>query len=121
MKKALIILVAALLCSTVSMAQLKKIGGLKEIKLGNILTSADGKYNLEFMKNGNLVLKEAAKELWSSKTADKGVVKCAIEQASNLVLYDAKNKALWKSDKDAALKQYLPIITQMVVSGKMKE
>jgi hypothetical protein len=66
------------------------------------LKSPDRRYELRFMKNGNLELfdTEEKKVLWDTRTAEKGAVKCILQKNDgHLVIYDKENKSIWATNR----------------------
>ena len=71
----------------------------EEIKIGNILKSQNGKYNLIMQEDSNLVLYDSNKvALWSTGTIGKAIEKCIFQHDGNFVLYDENKKSMWHSD-----------------------
>ena len=67
------------------------------IKYDQHFYSPNGKYYLEFQKDGDLVVgNEALDVLWRAGTAGSGE-KCVMQQDGNLVIYDKNGKPLWHS------------------------
>lgn len=68
-----------------------------EIKHDQYFYSPNGKYYLEFQKDGNLVINnEDLDILWSTGTAGSGN-KCLMQFDGNLVIYDKDGNPLWHS------------------------
>ncbi|XP_027156707.1 G-type lectin S-receptor-like serine/threonine-protein kinase SD2-5 [Coffea eugenioides] len=53
---------------------------------------------LQFLPDGNLILKDADGTLvWSTSTSNKGVVGMKVMETGNLVLHDGNNQTVWQS------------------------
>lgn len=72
----------------------------EELKLGESITSNNGKYELLFQKDGNLALYKIGENLreayWSSGSWGKAATHCIMQSDGNLVVYE-HNLALWHS------------------------
>merc|ERR1712176_642600 len=69
------------------------------LKIGESLTSSNGKYRLVMQTDGNLVVYCGGNALWASATDGKTVKGGLMFQPDqNLVLYE--NDAVWASDTD---------------------
>jgi hypothetical protein len=64
---------------------------------GDVLTSADGRYQLIYQLDGNLVLSLGAAVLWASGTRGRGFGVCIMQNDGNLVLYIAGPYPVWTS------------------------
>ncbi|MFT3924524.1 MAG: hypothetical protein QM778_18440 [Myxococcales bacterium] len=64
---------------------------------GRSLWSCDGVFQLILQTDGNLVLYQGAKALWSSRTNGKAGFEVIMQSDGNLVLYDPYGTALWAS------------------------
>ena len=62
---------------------------------GEMMTSADGQYDLLFQTDGNLVLYDTNGPLWSSNTFLSNAAFLQMQGDGNLVLYDAQHHPLW--------------------------
>jgi len=62
---------------------------------GQHLTSQNGYYKLYMQTNGNLVLYYGRTPLWSTRTGGFSVKFFAVQNDSNLVLYDTSSRAIW--------------------------
>jgi hypothetical protein len=70
----------------------------EELKKGDNLTSANGRYQLIFQRDGNLVLYGPRnRALWSSNTQGRPVEKCIMQKEGNLVLYLPGGQPIWDS------------------------
>jgi len=70
----------------------------EELKKGDNLTSANGRYKLIFQTDGNLVLYgRGYRALWSSNTQGRPVEKCIMQTDGNLVLYLRGGQPVWNS------------------------
>ena len=76
--------------------------GGEHLKPEEKLVSPNRRYELRFMKNGNLELfdTEEKKVLWDTKTAEKGAVNCILQKNDgHLVIYDKENKPIWATNR----------------------
>jgi len=64
---------------------------------GQSQASCDGRFVLRLQPNGNLVLLQGAKVLWSSRTTGKPAVQAMQRSDGNFVLNDASGKVLWST------------------------
>jgi hypothetical protein len=70
----------------------------EELKKGDYLTSANGRYKLIFQRDGNLVLYGPRdRALWASHTQGRQVERCIMQTDGNLVLYLRGGQAIWNS------------------------
>jgi hypothetical protein len=70
----------------------------EELKKGDNLTSANGRYQLIFQRDGNLVLYGPRdRALWASNTQGRPVERCIMQTDGNLVLYLRGGQAIWNS------------------------
>jgi hypothetical protein len=113
MKKNICFTIFFLAFGTITSAQTKvyRINPVHNFLQGEKMTSMNGKYELTFQPNGNLVLRMLTmglpdfegnpqiqeKIIWSSKTANKAN-SCTLQQDGNLVLYDNAKKAVWATN-----------------------
>jgi hypothetical protein len=71
----------------------------EELKKGDNLTAANGRYKLIFQRDGNLVLYGPGnRALWSSNTQGRPVEKCIMQTDGNLVLYLPGGQPIWSSN-----------------------
>ncbi len=70
---------------------------LQKLENGQSLTSANGKYTLTLQADGNLVLNDDGKGVWSTKTNGQNVVRAEVQEDGNFVLYTA-DKPVWHTD-----------------------
>ena len=61
------------------------------------IISQDGQSTLNMQSDGNLVLYQNYKAVWSSQTSGTDAIKLIMQSDGNLVLYDSKNSPLWNS------------------------
>lgn len=78
----------------------------EQLTKGQFLTSNNGRYQLILQEDGNLVLYEVKRALWSSRTNGKAVSRCVMQSDGNLVIYGF-NKAIWASRTDGNAGAYL--------------
>lgn len=64
---------------------------------GSYLTSDSKRYKFIFQEDGNLVLYDRSKPLWTSLTACKAAKVCFMQRDGNLVVYSPEDKAIWNS------------------------
>ena len=64
---------------------------------GGSITSASGRYRFIYQADGNLVLYDGSKALWSSKTHGQPTGVCIMQGDGNLVIYKPGGSALWSS------------------------
>lgn len=62
---------------------------------GQHITSANGRYALAMQADGNLVVYESQKALWSSATHGQGAHVAIMQGDGNLVLYAPEGRAVW--------------------------
>lgn len=67
---------------------------------GQSLTSANGAYELTLQDDGNLVLSDQGNPVWSTKTNGKGVVRAAVQEDGNVVLYTGSDEGVWSTKTD---------------------
>jgi hypothetical protein len=71
----------------------------EELRRGDNLTSANGRYSLTLQRDGNLVLYGPRKQaLWSSDTQGIPIEKCIMQTDGNLVLYLPDGQPVWSSN-----------------------
>jgi hypothetical protein len=73
---------------------------------GEFLQSPNGKFKLVLQTDGNLVLYEGEKALWSSETNGKNVKKLVMQSDGNLVLY-SPNGPVWATNTSGNPGAYL--------------
>lgn len=65
---------------------------------GQSVVSANGRYQLAYQTDGNLVIYNASHQpVWSSNTLGHGVGYAAMQDDGNLVIYNGSNQPLWAS------------------------
>jgi hypothetical protein len=62
---------------------------------GEAVGSCDGRFTFVHQLDGNVVLYQAGRALWSSGTAGRASSALVMQPDGNLVLYDAGGRALW--------------------------
>jgi hypothetical protein len=67
----------------------------QQLKLGQNILSPDKNSTLWLHYNGNLILAVDNNPVWSSGTANKGVVRAVMQSDGNLVLYNSNGQAVW--------------------------
>lgn len=77
----------------------KQLAAGQDLKAGEAIRSANGQYELQMQKDGNLVLYDVAngKSLWSSKTAGSGAQVARFGKDGNLQVLDGDH-AVWSSN-----------------------
>ncbi len=76
-----------------------KLGMGEELKRGDYLKSANGRYRLILQRDGNLVLYGPRNQpLWSTNTQGNPVEKCIMQTDGNLVLYLPNGQPIWNSN-----------------------
>jgi hypothetical protein len=65
---------------------------------GQSITSADGRFRLVMQTDGNAVLYQSARVLWSSRTAGVAGARLVMQGDGNLVIYDSSNRPRWASN-----------------------
>lgn len=65
---------------------------------GQSITSTNGRYRLVYQGDGNLVLYDGNKPLWSSKTSGNSVGVCVMQGDGNFVMYNAEGQPVWSSN-----------------------
>jgi hypothetical protein len=78
-------------------------------KVGKWVKSANGKYGLVLQSDGNLVLYQGKKALWSTVTGKHPGAFAAMQTDGNLVVYSRAKKALWASDTGKHSGAYLAV------------
>jgi len=70
---------------------------------GQAIDSANGRYQVLYQSDGDLVLYEnsTGKTLWASHTAGRSPGQAIMERGGNFVIYDANGNQLWVSQTDA--------------------
>ncbi|QKT08538.1 LysM peptidoglycan-binding domain-containing protein [Gordonia sp. X0973] len=69
---------------------------------GQSLTSANGAYTLTLQDDGNLVLTDGGKAVWSTKTNGKGAVRASVQEDGNFVLYNGSDEGVWSTKTSGA-------------------
>jgi hypothetical protein len=69
----------------------------RSFAIGIPVNSCDGRFQLVMQADGNLVLYQGTKALWSSGTAGHPSSRGAMQADGNLVVYDKSGAALWAS------------------------
>lgn len=69
----------------------------------------NGPYKLILQADGNLVLYDSGKALWSSKTAGVAVREAIMQSDGNFVLYKHNNKPVWNSGTHGKRGSYLSL------------
>ncbi|MEO8874819.1 MAG: peptidase S8, partial [Polyangiaceae bacterium] len=64
---------------------------------GDSIKSCDGRFELVMQSDGNLVMYQGSKALWSAGTSGKHAYKAELQGDGNFVIYDGKGDALWNS------------------------
>ncbi|MDE2594416.1 MAG: hypothetical protein KGL57_09270, partial [Burkholderiales bacterium] len=67
------------------------------LQAGQAITSANGRYQLIYQTDGNLVLYAGSAPLWASGTWGRGVGTAVMQGDGNLVIYNASHQPLWAS------------------------
>jgi len=75
---------------------------------GETLKSPNGQYKLILQKDGNLVLYDGGRAIWSAGTQDKHTNKLVMQNDGNLVLY-GPNGPLWATNTSGNRGAYLKI------------
>jgi len=75
---------------------------------GETLKSPNGQYKLILQKDGNLVLYDGGRAIWSAGTQDKHINKLVMQNDGNLVLY-GPNGPLWATNTSGNRGAYLKI------------
>lgn len=70
------------------------------LRPGDSIKSANGRFVLEFERDGDLALLDGETRLWSSGTADQEAVICIMQSDGNLVLYRRNGRVVWKTDTE---------------------
>jgi len=90
---------------TSSLKVIRRCGGLKagdSLRVGDSVSSCDGRFNLVMQTDGNLVLYETQNgnsiALWSSGTWQTTGSVAAMQTDGNFVVYDSNSRALWSSN-----------------------
>lgn len=65
------------------------------LKIGQYLSSSKGR--AVFQEDGNFVIFEDSKLLWSTSTSGKNGTKLIMQDDGNLVIYDVYNDPIWAS------------------------
>ncbi|MEZ4680683.1 MAG: hypothetical protein R2932_41360 [Caldilineaceae bacterium] len=79
------------------------LGPNEELRSGQWLTTADGRYSLVMQDDGNLVLYHTYKEaLWASWTVGTGADRLVMQGDGNLVLYTSDYRPVWATYTFAA-------------------
>jgi len=73
---------------------------------GESLKSANGRFELTLQNDGNLVLYEKGKAIWSSETNGKNAKKLVMQSDGNLVLY-GPNGPIWATNTSGNRNAYL--------------
>ena len=90
--------VCAFLLGATSLAFAKNIlWGGQSLRPGEKLKSQNGRYSLILQRDGNLVLYDRGKAIWSSGTQGKRVDRLLMQHDGNLVLYGPRGP-LWASN-----------------------
>jgi hypothetical protein len=74
--------------------------GGQTLAAGNGITSCDGRFQLELLANGNLVINQGTKQLWQSGTEGLQVSEGVMQPTGNFVLYDPTGKPVWATNSD---------------------
>jgi len=70
----------------------------EELKIGDYLKSANGKYRLILQRDGNLVLYGPRNQpMWSTNTQGIPVERCIMQRDGNLVLYVPGGQPAWNT------------------------
>jgi len=75
---------------------------------GETLKSPNGQYKLILQNDGNLVLYDGGRAIWSTKTQGKRIKKLVMQNDGNLVLY-GPNGPLWATNTSGNRGAYLKI------------
>lgn len=70
------------------------------LKLGESLTSRNGKYELTLQPDGNLVLYDSRNPIWATNTQQQDVDRVEMQTDGDLVIYTRKNRPVWSSRTD---------------------
>ena len=62
------------------------------------LTSADGRFDFVYQRDGNVVLYQGPTPLWASQTAGHSDGSAVMQADGNFVVYDAAGRAAWASN-----------------------
>lgn len=82
---------------------MSKLSGGGSLKVGEGITSPNGRYTLTLQADGNLVLSEAGgTAVWSTGTDGKNAARADMQADGNLVLYTADDGVVWASDTGEA-------------------
>lgn len=77
------------------------------------ITSINGQYRLTMKSDGNLCLYNISgggeQEVWSSKTAGKGGVRCVMQRNGNLVIQDNGGREVWSTKTQGNYGAYLSV------------
>lgn len=77
------------------------LGSGEDLRRGDELLSADGRFALLYQDDGNLVLyRQDGRPLWASQTAGTSAGAAAMQADGNLVIYDARGAPVWASHTD---------------------
>lgn len=69
----------------------------QSLRAGKFIKSCDGNFNLVFQTDGNLVLYQSGRALWSSGTHGSGATRVVFQEDGNLVIY-GKTGPVWSSN-----------------------
>lgn len=68
------------------------------LRPGEGITSSDGRFDLVYQGDGNLVLYRQGTALWASGTHGRSAGMVVMQHDGNFVMYDANNVPLWSSE-----------------------
>jgi nucleoid-associated protein YgaU len=73
-----------------------KLDGGGELRRGQSLRSANGRFELKMQPDGNVVLYDEAKPIWATNTQRDGAEHMAMQDDGNFVVY-AERRPVWSS------------------------
>jgi len=76
--------------------QPSRLSAGSELRTGSHLVSANGRYDLDMQRDGNLVLYSGSHALWKSDTADHAGDYATMQGDGNFVIYQGQ-RAIWSS------------------------
>ncbi len=79
----------------------------QELLPSQFITSANGKYKLIQQEDGNLVIYQGNRPIWSTATNGRKTQRCVMQKDGNLVLYDIFRDAIWSSSTHGNENAYL--------------
>jgi hypothetical protein len=74
-----------------------RLGSGQQLRSGESLESSNGRFELMYQGDGNLVLRDIGQAIWDSQTNGMSAGSLQMQSGGNLVIYDSGPQAIWSS------------------------